>query len=303
MRREAAATAHRVLCAGLGWLHKTRTAMPGTEHLADGPASFQKALGEIALCASLVRREAVTGAEQTRQAGDLVEHAWARLGHGDLLYERALRNPLFTDPMESYAHFARAGLRHERLRDLLVHQCRLGIWQTGELVPHHRLAVANAMETLALPPDGLPQPHWASLTAATWLGQTPPPWAIDWATAYAVTHTVFHVTDWGRVPERMPAPVRDYLREWVPVWVRVWAEVEQWDLVAELLAADACLHEPACPAGDWALLAAAQQDDGMVPADARTSHHDDDERHLRSHRHATIAGVVAATLALSRALS
>ncbi|TDB84732.1 hypothetical protein E1264_23540 [Actinomadura sp. KC216] len=306
MRRQAAVIAHQVLCAGLGWLHRHRAATPGAGYDVDDPALFHKPLAEIALCASLVQREAITGADQTRQVADLIDHAWAQLGEGDLLYERALRNPVLTDPMESYAHFARAGYRHQRLQELVVRQCRLGLWHTRELAPNHRLAVANAMQILELPPSGMPAPHWPTLTAATWLGQTPPPWAIDWATAYAVTHTVFHVTDWGRVPDRLPSPVRDYLHTWLPVWVQVWAEVQQWDLVAEFLAADACLRRPACPTQDWQQLAAAQHDDGMIPCDAQTPHRhgqqNDGQKHHRFHRHSTLAGVTAATIALSRAL-
>jgi len=299
MRAEVTRAAHELATTALGWLH-THHELGGfpdggaTGDLVD-PDSVYKPLGEAALAASLVLREGVAGAEELSAARHLLEFSWTQMREGDLLYERQLRHGLLTDPLETYGPFARSGYRHAALEGLLAHLAEMGM--TAELMPNRRMAVANARRIIGISRDD----DWPGMVRATWLGATPPPWAIDWLTAYSATHTVFHHTDWGARPSELPADVADYLRRWLPVWIDVWSEVEQWDLVIELMIVGMCLPEPYCEPAEWARLAAVQHADGLVPRDGEPVTDDPRQRFL-DHQHTGVVAVVAGTIALSRLL-
>ncbi|WP_069887305.1 DUF6895 family protein [Streptomyces luteocolor] len=296
-------TAHEVGSRALTWLHTHRDlgALPAdtTAELAD-PDSVYKPLGESALAASLVLRESVAGSAELRVARELMGFCWRQLGDGDMLYERLLRYSMMTDPLETYAPFARGGLRHARLEQLLAHTSALRSVRGAEVLPNRRLAVANAARVVGLDREGRAY-DWAALGAATWLGATPEPWLIDWMTGYCVTHTVFHLTDWGARPAGLPAGLADYVSAWLPVWIDIWAEVEQWDLVAELMIVGCCLPEPYCEAADWERLARAQHPDGLMPRDGEPVP-DDPERRFTDHHHTAVVAAIAGTLAVSRTL-
>ncbi|MFW6690636.1 DUF6895 family protein [Streptomyces sp. MAR4 CNX-425] len=292
------ATALRLGTRALGWLHRNRErtafAEGATAELAE-PDSAYKPLSELALAASLVLRDEAFPAADRRTAADLLDYAWDQLRGGDLIYERQLRFPAMTDPLETYVHFHRAGHRHERLLELLAHLTALTSYREYEHVPNRRMAVANATRVIGAPD----RTDWPARTAATWLGALPEPWAMDWMTAYHMTHTVFHLTDWGARPHELPPRLRDYLATWLPVWTDVWLETEEWDLVAELLIVDACTPEPAGEPAAWRRLAAAQHEDGLLPRDGRTGTGDPDRR-FGDHYHSAVVATVAATLLLSR---
>ncbi|MFD7702155.1 DUF6895 family protein [Streptomyces caelestis] len=301
MTVSVARSAHRVASRALDWLgrfHTLATFPAGTTAELADPDSTYKPLGETALVASLVLREGVAGPRQAHTARKLLDFAWDQFRKGDLLYERQLRHPLMTDPLEIYAHFARTGYRHTDLEQLLTQLHSLRSTHAAELLPNRRLAVANAARITGL----IDHEDWLALSSTTWLGATPEPWAIDWMTAYAVTHTVFHLTDWGARPGGLPAPLQAYLRTWLPVWVEVWREVAQWDLVGELLFVDACLDEPVCGAGPWEELAEVQHPDGLLPRDADPVPEGPIEA-FTEHHHPTAVAVMAGTIALSRALN
>ncbi|MFD7901912.1 DUF6895 family protein [Kitasatospora sp. NPDC059747] len=296
------ATAQRLGSHALDWLDAGRRngfgRLPDNTvvDLAD-PNDAYKPLGELALAASLILRDGVTGPGDTRTAHGLLDFAWDQVRSGDLLYERQLRHLAMTDPLETYAHFARAGYRHAAMEELLDSLGRLRAVHAVEAEPNRKLAVANARRIVGL----ADRPDWAALAAATWLGATPEPWAVDWMTAYRITHTVFHLTDWGARPDGLPEPVRAYVRDWLPVWLDVWLEIGQWDLAAELLAVDACVGEPVTGRQGWDALVTAQHADGLLPRDSEPVDADP-EQAFRDHQHTAVVGVVAATITLSRAL-
>ncbi|MGV9279672.1 DUF6895 family protein [Streptomyces sp. NPDC003730] len=288
----------RLATDGVRWLHhnRHRGSFPAetTADLGD-PNEVYKPLGESCLAAEFVLRVPGPLAASQTQATELLEHAWEQMRHGDLLYERQVRHQLATDPLECYAHFVPAGYRHQRLHSLLAHLTASTSWWAVEVLPNRRLAVVNAARLV-----GFPHPeNWRPLVDATWLGQLPEPWLIDWITAYAVTHTVYHVTDWGRRPHALPTPISDYLTRWLPAWMRVWAEVGDWDLLGELLLVDACLPHPQLHWDMYRLLADAQHPDGMVPHDTRPVSEDAQEA-FTDHQHTTAVTVMAAALALAR---
>ncbi|MFH8366209.1 DUF6895 family protein [Streptomyces sp. NPDC018031] len=300
MTAPATAIAQKVATGAVGWLdaHHEFTALPPdtTADLAD-PDSVYKPLGESALAGSLILRESAAGGKEVRSARRLLDYGWAQFRSGDLLYERQLRHSLMTDPLEVYAHFARAGYRHEGMDRLLRHTTTLRSVRAVEMFPNRRLAVANAARIAGLDYHV----DWADLTRATWLGATPEPWAINWLTAYSLTHTVFHVTDWGARPDGLSPELSDYLAMWLPVWVDIWAEVSQWDLIAELLIVGACLEEPLIDPEHWELLAGVQHEDGLVPQNAEPVE-DDPEQRFNDHQHTAVVAAVAGTLAVSRTL-
>ncbi|MFI9230071.1 DUF6895 family protein [Streptomyces rimosus] len=296
-------TAHDISSRALAWLHANREYgalydVSRDELTDDG--DVYKSLCETALAASLVLRSGVAGTTDLGLARELLDFCWDQLDRGALLYERLLRHPLTTDPMETYAHFARGGYRYPQLERLLAHHVALRATHAVEHVPNRRLAVANAARVVGL--DEGPGAHdWGGLTRATWLGATPEPWHIDWLTGYSVTHTVFHLTDWGRLPGGLPVDLAEYLTQWLPVWTDIWAEAGQWDLTAELMIVGACLPEPWAEDDDWRRLAAIQHDDGLVPRDDQPVDGDPAQRY-EAHQHPTVVAAIAGTLALVRAL-
>ncbi|MFI0262457.1 DUF6895 family protein [Streptomyces sp. NPDC017056] len=303
MSTAPARTAHDISSRALAWLHANReygalSDVPRADLLDDADA--YKGIGETALAASLVLRSGVAGTHELRLARELLEYCWQQLGEGSLLYERLLRHPLKTDPIETYAHFARGGYQVPQLDRLIAHTVTLRSTHAVEHVPNRRLAVANAVRVVGF--DHGPGAHdWAGLTRDTWLGALPEPWHIDWLTAYAVTHTVFHLTDWGRLPDGVPADLAEYLTRWLPVWTDIWAETGHWDLMAELMIIGTCLPEPRTETDDWQRLAAVQHDDGLVPRDDDPVEGDAAQL-FDAHQHPTVVAVVAGTTALARAL-
>ncbi|GHC68192.1 DUF6895 family protein [Streptomyces flavofungini] len=296
-------TAHQVSARALTWLHthRERGALPAdtTADLGD-PDSVYKPLGESALAASLVLREAAAGGTELRLARELMDFCWRQFGDGDMLYERLLRYSMMTDPLETYAPFARCGIRHEPLDRLLAHTSGLRSVRGAEVLPNRRLAVANAARVAGLD-QGAHAYDWSALARATWLGAVPEPWLIDWMTGYCLTHTVFHLTDWGADPTGLPADLAAYVTTWLPVWIDIWAEIEQWDLVAELMIVGCCLPEPYCAPADWERLARAQHPDGLVPRDGDPVA-DDPGRRFEDHQHTAVVAAIAGTLAVSRTL-
>ncbi|MEV6421073.1 hypothetical protein [Streptomyces sp. NPDC051662] len=295
--------AHRIASQALTWLHTHREhgALPPdtTAELAE-PDSVYKPLGETALAASLVLREGVAGSAELRLARELLDFSWKQLGGGAMLHERLLRYPMMTDPLETYAHFARCGYRHEALDRLLAHTTSLRSARASEVLPNRRLAVANAARIAGFDQGGLAT-DWAALSRATWLGACPEPWLIDWMTAYYMTHTVFHLTDWGRLPSGLPGDVALYLGRWLPVWIDIWSEIGEWDLMAELLIVSNCLPEPRRDPAEWERLAGIQHEDGLMPRDGHPVSDDPTER-FAAHHHTTVVAAVAGTLAVSRSL-
>jgi hypothetical protein len=298
MTTSLARTAYDLADGALTWLHTHRDLGAFQEDATadlDDPNSIYKPVCELALAASLVLREGVAGTTQLRAARELLDFAWRQMRDGDLLYERQLRHPLLTDPLETYAHYSRCGLRHAALDEVIAHNSAVD--SMTEVMPNRRLAVANAHRVLGVPRDD----DWAAMARQTWLGGTPQPWAIDWFTAYCATHTVFHLTDWGAQPEGLPPEVADYLTTWLPVWIDIWSEVRQWDLVGELLLVGACLPTPRCEPAEWLRLAAAQHPDGLMPRDGEPVTGEPAQR-FRDHQHTAVVAVVAGTVTLSRLL-
>ncbi|KJS62753.1 DUF6895 family protein [Streptomyces rubellomurinus] len=301
---EVLATAQRIGSRALAWLDASHETGFGalddnvTIDIAD-PNNAYKPIGECALAASLVLREGVTGPADADRARRMLAFGWAQLRDGNLLYERQLRHMLMTDPLEVYAHFVRAGYRHPALEELVRSLGELRSVHAAETAPNRRLAIANARRVAGLDHRG---PDWAHLTAATWLGATPEPWALDWFTGYDITHTVFHLTDWGARPEDLPEPLRAYVRDWLPVWLDIWLEVGQWDLAAELLVVDSCIGEPVTGREGWEALAAVQREDGLIPRDNAQPVAEEPEQAFKDHEHTAVVAVVASTVTLSRAL-
>ncbi|MFI5756263.1 DUF6895 family protein [Streptomyces sp. NPDC051569] len=295
--------AHRIAGRALAWLydHRERGALPAgtTVELAD-PDSVYKPLGETALAASLVLREAVAGSTELRLARELLDFSWKQLGGGAMLHERLLRYPMMSDPLETYGHFTRCGYRHEALDRLLTHTTSLRSVRATEMLPNRRLAVANAARLGGFD-GGARAVDRDALIRACWLGAVPEPWLVDWMTGYNMTHTVFHATDWGRIPSALPADISAYLADWLPVWTDIWAEIGQWDLMGELMIVGCSLPDPLCDPADWERLAALQHDDGLMPRDAEPVSTDPAER-FAAHHHTTVVAAVAGTLAVSRTL-
>ncbi|MFE7527114.1 DUF6895 family protein [Kitasatospora sp. NPDC057542] len=291
---------HQIGARALAWLDSVRGcfALPPDVpvHEIDGPSL--KALSELALAASLVKRETVGGPDTARTADTLLDFAWQQFRAGDLLDEMQRHTPAATHPMEIYSSFAAVGYRHQPLEDVLAHLVGTRSARVPEHVPNRHLAVVAAVRRIGLPDHS----DRAALVERTWLGGRPEPWMLDANNAYGVTHTVFHLTDWAADPDGLPEHLHEYLHRWLPAWVEVFAATRNWDLLGELLAVGACLRQPLFFPAVWELLAQAQWRDGMMP-NGVTRPPDEPERAFRNHHHPTIVAVVAGTLTISRALT
>jgi hypothetical protein len=287
----------RVALRSLAWVHEHREefALPADVTDADNHNASLKPLGELARLALSIRRATVPGSRAHDLADDLLDFAWRGTGAGDVLFAVARAQPQATHPLEIYAAFADAGLRHRGFEDLTRFLASTRAWNALEMEPTRELAVLGARRVVGA------APHAGDVERAmrrTWLGNRPEPWAFEVRCGYALTHYVFHVTDWGDAPDRLPEDVCAYLGLWLPAWLDCCLEEGQWDLAGELLAVAASL--PAAPAlhDAWRTLALAQEPSGALAEVDRAAEIDEDP-FLRRY-HSTLVLAFAASLAAAR---
>ncbi|WP_416970935.1 DUF6895 family protein [Streptomyces sp. 4F14] len=280
----------RVARRALGWLtaHRDAFRLPADATTDADRDLTWKPLGELA---QLTGRIAALhpSADLRAEAAALFAFAWAETREGALFAELVHREPHATYPVEIYAVFAQAGLRHRATDELTAATAPLRSRTVALDTPTRTLGVLMAERRIGLAPHTDP----AAELARTWLGVRPEPWALDLRTAYGLTHDVFHVTDWGADRTALTPEAARYLRLWLPAWLDDRLAQGEWDLVAELLAVGACLPDADPYDGAWARLAEAQSADGGLPeqdAFPRDS--------FRACYHSTLATAFAATLAL-----
>ncbi|WP_328492155.1 hypothetical protein OHS59_04900 [Streptomyces sp. NBC_00414] len=223
-----------------------------------------KPLGELAQVCVSIRRHTDPVGPLHEAASDLLAFAWRQTGQGALFLELQRLEPFATYPLEIYAAFASAGLRHDDYERAVATVARTRGWRMTEQEPNRRLSVLNSERR-----SGIPQ-HDAMSRALprTWLGGLPEPWTFERAAGYTLTHVVFHLTDWGLTPGGVPPEVAGYLSQWLPPWLDTCLEDEQWDLSCELLAVAGSLPGPPdIPVlrEAWTKLASAQDTSGAVP--------------------------------------
>jgi hypothetical protein len=286
---------HEVGARAWDWTDAHREGFRG----AGGRGIGVKAVGEPALTAGAILREGAAGARQTAVARRLLDFAWRDLLDGGVLLHRLqVEEPSSPVPLEVYAPFFDRGYRNGSVDDVLRATRPLVDSAVLSLSPARRLSVVAARRRLGAARDA-DVDHAAD---ETWLGRAPAPWSVDRDTAHDAAHTVLHVTGWGSRPGALPADVVDYLRWWLPAWLDDCAHRHDHDLLATLLAVDACLPAPALPEEPWTCLAAAQAPDGAVPAGPAPPTGDRQEVFDQVH-HCTLVTAFAATLATSRALT
>lgn len=261
-----------------------------------------KPLGELTQLTFSIRERSAPGSERHRQASALLDFAWEQTGQGRLFLELLRGEPFTTYPLEIYAPFAAADLRHAGFEELAATVCGTHGWARLEQEPNRRLGVLNSERRVGLPPFGEP----SAALARTWLGGLPEPWTFERTAGYGLTHVVFHLTDWGNAPHRMPAELDTYLAAWLPPWLDTCLDAEQWDLSCELLAVAACLPDDASynsltrsiEAG-WARIAGVQDAAGGFP-EAGVGRPHEPPRDFANCYHSTLVAAFAATLADAR---
>nr|WP_217422916.1 hypothetical protein [Streptomyces sp. 8P21H-1] len=253
--------------AALAWLsaHRDDFAL-GDDALAEhGSVNFTwKPLGELAQVCVSVRRHTGPADPLHETASDLLAFAWQQVRCGDLLLELQRLEPFATYPLEIYAAFASAGLRHPGYEKATATVARTRSWQVTEQQPNRRLSVLNSERRGGVPPHD----DMARALRRTWLGGLPEPWTFERDSGYTLTHVVFHISDWGLVPQGVPPHLAEYLRQWLPPWLDTCLEHERWDLGCELLAVAGSLPGPpdrVMLRESWAALARAQDASGAVP--------------------------------------
>ncbi|MBY8882397.1 DUF6895 family protein [Actinacidiphila acidipaludis] len=292
---------HGVGANALEWLYAHREGFR-LEVDADPEVGFLerfKPVGELAMICAVLFREGVAGSRQADLARRLLDHAWLQTLDGGRMLVRGHRTePASPIPFEVYLPFRELGRSVPEMDYALGVCARLRAWQAREVAPVRRLGLSAFAARFGLPPD----PPVAQAAAQTWLGRTPEPWTVDGHTAYDVTHTVFHLTGWGEHPQDLPADVAAYLTAWLPAWLDDWLDLRRWDLLGELLCVDACLPQPTLDPAAWRGFAAAQQDDGAMPA-VREMPHGDPSDVFDVVYHSTLVAAFASVLATSRSLS
>ncbi|MGV9558271.1 DUF6895 family protein [Streptomyces sp. NPDC003401] len=265
-------TARRVEEDALAWMsaHHDRFSLGADALAPDGAVNGSwKPLGELArVCASL---SPLTPPSDPLHAAvhDLLAHAWRQTGEGELFVRLQRFEPFATYPLEVYAAFASAGLRHAGYEAAAAAMTRSRGWRLTEQDPTRRLGVLAAERRI-----GVHRHEDAHRSLGrTWLGGLPEPWAFERPSGYALTHVVFHLTDWGCRPEDVPADLREYLADWLPAWLDTCLDAGLWDLGCELLAVAASLPGPLSPAAAghaWDRIAAARHADGALPEERRS---------------------------------
>ncbi|MGC0418212.1 DUF6895 family protein [Embleya sp. AB8] len=287
----------RVALRSLTWLdeHRDGFRLPDDVIDAGNHNTTLKPVGELARLGVSIRRANRPGSRAYDLADGLLDFAWRQTRAGDVLFTLSRAQPQATYPLEIYASFAAAGLRHPEFEDLTRFLSATRAWQALELEPTRELAVLGAQRLLGL----APRPNDVERTMRrTWLGTRPEPWMFEVRSGYALTHYVFHVTDWGEVPERLPDDIRAYLDLWLPAWLDCCLDEEQWDLSGELLAVAASLPEPASLPDAWQRLAPAQEPSGALPEVGHPPGTDQDPFLYRYH--STLVLAFAASLAAAR---
>lgn len=271
-----------------------------------------KPLGELARVCATVTRSLPPGDPLHTRARDLLAFAWRQTGEGELFPRVQREEPFATYPLEVYAAFAAAGLRHPGYEASAAAVARTRAWRLTEQDPTRRLGVLAAERRGGIERTR-PAGERERVLRGTWLGGLPEPWAFEVCSGYALTHVVFHLTDWGRTPRGIPPDLAAYLTHWLPPWLDACVEARMWDLTCELLVVAASLPGPAGPAGAgdvreaWRRVAAAQGPAGGLPeeggdADDRTdgpAAADPAEEFARSY-HSTLMAAFAAAVTLGR---
>jgi hypothetical protein len=259
--------AARVGTAALAWLsaHREGFALDAHALSAHGDVNTSwKPLGELAQVCGRVRERTHPADPRHRAAADLLDFAWRQTGEGHLFTALQRLEPFATYPLEVYAAFASAGLRHTGYERAAATVAGTRGWRATEQDPNRRLGILNSERHSGIPRHGPPAPA----LRRTWLGALPEPWTFERAAGYALTHVVFHLTDWGRTPDGIPPDLTGYLGHWLPPWLDTCLEARSWDLACELTAVAASLPAPpdrALLRETWARLARAQHPDGSLP--------------------------------------
>lgn len=288
--------------AALGWVSDNRDGFRlGEDALApeaDVNRSW-KPLGELAQVCVTVRARTAPGTVLHERAGELLAFAWEQTRDGALLLDLQRLEPAATYPLEIYAAFASAGLRHPGYDSCAALLAGTRSWRLTEQQPNRRLGLLNSERRCGLPVRDDP----AAVLRSTWLGGLPEPWTFERAAGYTLTHVVFHLTDWGHDFGAVPEDVAAYLGDWLPPWLDSCLEDEQWDLGCELLAVAAALPgppDPAMVAGAFAALAGAQDAAGAVPEIGPGPTGRRVRRDFVGVYHSTLMAVFASALVLAR---
>ncbi|GAA3755587.1 DUF6895 family protein [Streptomyces tremellae] len=313
--RAETALLHTVGAKAVEWLYAHRDGFR-LDPDADPETGFLerfKPIGELAMIGAVLFREGVAGSRQSDLVRRLLDHVWHEaLDSGHMLVRGQRTEPISPIPFEVYLPFRELGYADPAVDRAVRLNQRQASWAAFETKPVRRLgltafqrryATAVAEPGDAAPPqDAGPLPGLAADLRRTWLAARPEPWTVEGHIAYDVTHTVFHLTEWGRRPSGLPAGLAEYLALWLPAWLDDWLDLERWDLLGELLVVDACLPEPALDGRAWRGFAAAQQEDGAMPA-LRTMPEGDRDEVFDAVYHPTLVAAFASTVATSRALS
>ncbi|MFF3488674.1 DUF6895 family protein [Streptomyces sp. NPDC002701] len=258
-----------------------------------------KPLGELAQVCVSVRQHTEPADPLHEIASDLLAFAWRQTGQGGLFLELQRLEPFATYPLEIYAAFASAGLRHTGFERATATVARTRSWQVTEQLPNRRLGVLNSERRGGLAQhDEVPR-----ALRRTWLGGLPEPWTFERDAGYTVTHVIFHLTNWGLTPQAVPPQVTHYLRHWLPAWLDTCLDDGRWDLSCELLAVAGSLPDPpdhAMLRDAWTALARAQDASGAVPevGSGREGHPPADD--FTGCYHSTLMAVFAAALTADR---
>lgn len=288
--------------AGLRWLSENRDGFRLGDDALEATTEVNrtwKPLAELAQMGVAVTRLTPPDTVQHQLAADLLAFAWKQVDDGALLLELQRLEPAGTYPLEFYAAFASAGLRHQEYEQFASALARTRSWQATEQHPTRLLGLLNTERRTGLPL----QDETTTVLHRTWLGSLPEPWLFERTAGYAATHVIYHLTDWGHTVNNVPPQLAAYLELWLPPWLDSSLEDRQWDLSCELLAVAASLPRPPDTAvieNAWAQVADAQDTSGALVEVGPAPHRPAMPRGFFHCYHSTLSMAHAAALTAAR---
>ena len=252
-----------------------------------------KAAAELALVCG------IAATRETRAAGTsyaaLAERLYREVFLDEGVQEYLLSNIAAVPTIGLYGSLRQCGYDDLRFRGRLQRLTESGYPAAVERTPASELDLIHSSRLA-----GFPCPLDAGeVYARTLLRRRPPLQLLANDDVYGITHTVFFLTDFGREMPAVLRPDLDYLAEAVPRLLDFYLWKQNWDLAAELLLILKCAGLQAADsfAEGWALLLAAQNDDGSYdgPVDEEPQRADEDTTwaQFRDRYHTTLAVLLA----------
>jgi hypothetical protein len=222
-----------------------------------------KALGELAFLCDCIRRARPEWWGRARHTLSFVADIWRQPAYQDLIARNPESLQLYVLTYNSLLH---SGFEVADAARIIQRVVDAGYATAVEAVPFRLMDLRQVLDYAGLR-HSLPDKN--ELFARTMLSQRPPLSYLTKADVYCLTHAIFYLTDFGFEPPAAIDPSdRPDFRETIEQLLGLYVRLQDWDLTSELLVCAHCLGSgpTVLQQAAWEALAAAQLEDGSVPA-------------------------------------